>query len=102
MERLEHFYKIDQLLKDRKAVSFSTLRSSLGVSAATLKRDLEYMRERPPRADRVRPRDERLPLRKAALGSPLRSTRRARPTSAAPRKWSSSTTTSAARSSPSR
>ena len=46
MERLERFYKIDQLLKDRKAVSFSALRSSLGVSAATLKRDLEYMRER--------------------------------------------------------
>ena len=46
MERLERFYKIDQLLKDRKAVSFSALRSSLGVSAATLKRELEYMRER--------------------------------------------------------
>ncbi len=46
MERLERFYKIDQLLKDRKAVPFSALRSSLGVSAATLKRDLEYMRER--------------------------------------------------------
>src|SRR5213594_50468 len=46
MERLERFYKIDQLLKDRKAVSFSALQSSLGVSAATLKRDLEYMRER--------------------------------------------------------
>jgi predicted DNA-binding transcriptional regulator YafY len=46
MERLERFYKIDQLLKERKVVGFSTLRSSLGVSAATLKRDLEYMRER--------------------------------------------------------
>src|SRR2546425_349637 len=46
MERLERFYKIDQLLKDRKAVPFSALQSSLGVSAATLKRDLEYMRER--------------------------------------------------------
>jgi predicted DNA-binding transcriptional regulator YafY len=46
LERLERFYKIDQLLKDRKAVSFSALRSSLGISAATLKRDLEYMRER--------------------------------------------------------
>jgi predicted DNA-binding transcriptional regulator YafY len=46
MERLERFYKIDQLLKDRRAVPFSALRSSLGVSAATLKRDLEYMRER--------------------------------------------------------
>src|SRR5712691_7336780 len=46
MERLERFYKIEQLLKDRKAVSFSTLQSSLGVSAATLKRDLEYMKNR--------------------------------------------------------
>src|SRR5688572_14086582 len=46
MERLERFYKIDQLLKDRKAVSFSAMCSSLGVSRATLKRDLEYMRER--------------------------------------------------------
>jgi predicted DNA-binding transcriptional regulator YafY len=46
MERLERFYKIDQLLKERKAVSFSAMCSSLGVSRATLKRDLEYMRER--------------------------------------------------------
>ena len=46
MERLERFYKIDQLLKDQKAVPFARLRASLGVSAATLKRDLEYMRER--------------------------------------------------------
>src|ERR671924_683831 len=47
MERLERFYKIDQLLKERKGpVAFSALRACLGVSAATLKRDLEYMRER--------------------------------------------------------
>ena len=46
MERLERFYKIEQLLKDRKAVSFSALQSSLGVSPATLKRDLEYMKNR--------------------------------------------------------
>jgi predicted DNA-binding transcriptional regulator YafY len=46
VERLERLYKIDQLLKERKAVSFSALQSSLGVSRATLKRDLEYMRER--------------------------------------------------------
>ena len=46
MERLERFYKIDQLLKDRKLVSFATLLESLGVSRASLKRDLEYMRER--------------------------------------------------------
>ncbi len=46
MDRLERFYRIDQLLKDRKAVSFSAMCSSLGISRATLKRDLEYMRER--------------------------------------------------------
>src|SRR5882672_10204238 len=46
MERLERFYKIDQLLKDRKVVSFSALQSSLGISRATLKRDLEYMKSR--------------------------------------------------------
>jgi len=46
MERLERFYKIDHLLKDRKVVSFSALQSSLGVSRATLKRDLDYMRDR--------------------------------------------------------
>ena len=46
MDRLERFYKIDQLLKERRGVSFSSLCSSLGVSRATLKRDLEYMRER--------------------------------------------------------
>ena len=46
MERLERFYKIDQLLKDRKLVSFSALQSSLGISRATLKRDLEYMKSR--------------------------------------------------------
>ena len=46
MERLERFYKIDQLLKERKVVSFAALQSALDVSAATLKRDLEYMRER--------------------------------------------------------
>ena len=47
MERLERFYKIHQLLSDRKTpVAFSLLKKSLGVSPATLKRDLEYMRER--------------------------------------------------------
>jgi predicted DNA-binding transcriptional regulator YafY len=46
MDRLERFYKIDQLLKDRKVVSFATFMDKLGVSRASLKRDLEYMRER--------------------------------------------------------
>lgn len=47
MERLERFYKIHQLLAERKTpVAFSVLRKSLDVSVATLKRDLEYMRAR--------------------------------------------------------
>jgi predicted DNA-binding transcriptional regulator YafY len=46
MERLERFYKIDHLLKDRKVVAFATLQNELGVSRATLKRDLDYMRDR--------------------------------------------------------
>ena len=46
MERLERFYKIDQLLKDRRVVSFAALQDALGVSRATLKRDLVYMRDR--------------------------------------------------------
>jgi len=45
MERLERFYKIDQLLKQRRTISFAALKDALGVSAATLKRDLEYMRD---------------------------------------------------------
>jgi predicted DNA-binding transcriptional regulator YafY len=47
MERLERFYKIDRILKERKAaVPFADLQDALSVSKATLKRDLEYMRER--------------------------------------------------------
>ena len=46
MDRTERFYKIDQLLKERKVVSFTMLRGVLGVSRATLKRDLVYMRDR--------------------------------------------------------
>lgn len=46
MERLERFYKIDQLLKERRVVPFRALQDSLGVSRATLKRDLDYMRDR--------------------------------------------------------
>lgn len=46
MDRTERFYKIDQLLKDGGVVSFAHFRDSLGVSRATLKRDLVYMRDR--------------------------------------------------------
>lgn len=46
MDRTERFYKIDHLLKERKVVSFSGLKEALGVSRATLRRTLEYMRDR--------------------------------------------------------
>ena len=43
MDRTERFYKIGQLLKDRKVVSFAALWNALDVSRATLKRELLYM-----------------------------------------------------------
>ncbi|HYD57386.1 MAG TPA: YafY family protein [Burkholderiales bacterium] len=46
MDRLERFYKIDQLLKERRSVPFSVLQKELSISRASLKRDLEYMRTR--------------------------------------------------------
>ncbi|HRE15565.1 MAG TPA: YafY family protein [Rhodocyclaceae bacterium] len=46
MNQTERFYKIDQLLNERLAVSFNTLRENLEVSRATLKRDLAYLRDR--------------------------------------------------------
>ena len=46
MSQTERYYKIDQLLHDRKVVSFTTLMEELGISRATLKRDLAYLRDR--------------------------------------------------------
>jgi predicted DNA-binding transcriptional regulator YafY len=46
MDRTERFYKIDQMIHDRRLVSFVELMEALEVSRATLKRDLEYMRNR--------------------------------------------------------
>lgn len=46
MDRTERFYKIDQLISDRRVVPFDTLRKALEVSPATLKRDLQYLRDR--------------------------------------------------------
>jgi len=42
----ERLYKIDQLLNDRRSVTFKEIQERLEVSAATLKRDLAYMRDR--------------------------------------------------------
>ena len=46
MDRLERFYKIDRLLKERKVVSFALFKTELGMSPASVKRDLAYMRDR--------------------------------------------------------
>lgn len=46
MNRLERFYRIDQLLKEFRVVSRDRFLEELEVSPATFKRDLEYMRDR--------------------------------------------------------
>jgi len=46
MDRTERFYKIDQLIGERKLVTFAELQEALEVSPATLKRDIQYLRDR--------------------------------------------------------
>jgi len=46
MDRTERFYKIERLLRSRGCVGFDTLLEELDVSRATLKRDLQYLRDR--------------------------------------------------------
>lgn len=46
MDRTERFYKIEMLIRHRGCVPFAALMDELGVSRATLKRDLEYLRSR--------------------------------------------------------
>jgi predicted DNA-binding transcriptional regulator YafY len=46
MDRTERFYKIELLIRNRTSVPFAELMDELGVSRATLKRDLEYLRSR--------------------------------------------------------
>jgi predicted DNA-binding transcriptional regulator YafY len=46
MDRTERLYKIDQLIGERKLVAFSELQDALEVSTATLKRDIQYLRDR--------------------------------------------------------
>ncbi len=46
MDRTERFYKIQRLLQARGTVRLADLLRDLGVSRATFKRDLEYMRDR--------------------------------------------------------
>jgi predicted DNA-binding transcriptional regulator YafY len=46
MDRTERFYKIHRLLQAKGVVKVAELLGELGVSRATFKRDLEYMRDR--------------------------------------------------------
>jgi predicted DNA-binding transcriptional regulator YafY len=46
MNRSERFYRIEVLIRSRGVVSFDTLQAELGVSRATLHRDLQYLRDR--------------------------------------------------------
>lgn len=46
MDRTERFYKIEQLLASRRVVPVADFLAELGVSVATFKRDLEYLRDR--------------------------------------------------------
>ena len=46
MERTERFYKIQQLLQNRRLVRTQEFLDALEVSRATFKRDLEYLRDR--------------------------------------------------------
>lgn len=46
MDRTERFYRIERLLHERPAVPAETFLAELGISMATFKRDLEYLRDR--------------------------------------------------------
>lgn len=46
MDRTERFYTIDRLLRSHRGISLSKLMEELEVSRATIRRDLEYMRDR--------------------------------------------------------
>jgi len=46
MDRTERFYKIESLLNRRRVVTVAEFLQELGVSHATFKRDLEYLRDR--------------------------------------------------------
>ena len=46
MDRLERFFKIDNLLQTRRVTPLAVMMEELEVSRATIKRDLEYLRDR--------------------------------------------------------
>lgn len=46
MDRTERFYKIERMLRNRKVAPIRDFLDELGVSPATFRRDIEYLRER--------------------------------------------------------
>ncbi|MGQ0655019.1 MAG: helix-turn-helix transcriptional regulator [Betaproteobacteria bacterium] len=46
MDRTERFYRIEQILRQRRVVPIAPLLAELGISRATFKRDMEYLRDR--------------------------------------------------------
>ena len=46
MNRTERFYRIDQMLHERRLVPIETFLEELDISRATFKRDMEYLRDR--------------------------------------------------------
>jgi predicted DNA-binding transcriptional regulator YafY len=48
VDRTERFYRIEQLLRERSSVPLQGFLDDLGISAATFKRDVEYLRDRLP------------------------------------------------------
>jgi len=46
VNRTERFYRIDQMLHERRVVPIETFLDELAISRATFKRDVEYLRER--------------------------------------------------------
>ena len=46
MDRTERFYRIDQLLNERRVVPIEVFLGDLEISRATFKRDIEYLRDR--------------------------------------------------------
>jgi predicted DNA-binding transcriptional regulator YafY len=46
LDRTERFYRIDQLLNEQRCLPFEAIQAALDVSRATLRRDLQYLRDR--------------------------------------------------------
>ncbi|MCK7468121.1 MAG: hypothetical protein MZU91_08385 [Desulfosudis oleivorans] len=66
VNQTERLYRIEQLLRSRRHVPRDDFLRDLEVSRATFSRDLETLRDRLQRADRLRPGAARLPARRTA------------------------------------